>query len=127
MINIFFNLAHISHTNVKEKRKHVSQDESIVFCHNIIVLLLYLGAVSYDPHDWCLLLDSSKRSLKCVLNRNGIEYSSLPLGHSAYAKETYKNIKRLLSWIKYDNHKWVIWVDLKMVSFLLGEQGGYTK
>lgn len=29
--------------------------------------------------------------------------------------------------IKYQNHQWIICVDLKMVNFLLGRQGGSTK
>ena len=29
--------------------------------------------------------------------------------------------------IKYVEHNWLICVDLKMVNFLLGQQGGYTK
>ena len=29
--------------------------------------------------------------------------------------------------IKCQDHNWVICVDLKMVSFLLGQQGGYAK
>ena len=41
--------------------------------------------------------------------------------------ETYDNMKRLLKTIKYDQHKWLICGDLKVISLLLGQQGGYMK
>ena len=79
--------------------------------------MLYLEAVSYDPHDWRLFLDS----LKFVLNHNGIEYASVPIRHSVHAKETHGNIERLLSQVGHLRE------DLKIVNFLLGQQGGYIK
>ena len=33
----------------------------------------------------------------------------------------------LLTKIKYNEHKWVVCGDLKVLSMLLGRQGGYTK
>ena len=42
-------------------------------------------------------------------------------------KETYENVNQLLSDIKYDDHKWKICCDLKMVAIILGFQTGYTK
>ena len=42
-------------------------------------------------------------------------------------KETYENVKQLLSDIKHDDHKWKICCDLKMVAIMLGFQTGYTK
>ena len=60
--------------------------------------------MSYDLINMCLSLDSSKRSLKCVLNHNGNEYSSVPIGDSVLTKERYKNIKWLLSLITYDDN-----------------------
>ena len=48
-----------------ETSQYFIHEESIVFCHNIEGLLLYIGAVSYDPDD-CrfFFLESSKWSLK---------------------------------------------------------------
>ena len=77
----------------EEAFQYFRQEESVVFCHNIERLLLYLGAVSCDLHDWNLFLDSLKRSLKCVLNHNGNEYASVPIGHSVYPKESYEHVK----------------------------------
>ena len=42
-------------------------------------------------------------------------------------KEEYGNIKLILERLKYGDYQWLICLDLKMVNFLLGQQGGYTK
>ena len=60
-------------------------------------------------------MDSSKRSLKCVLLHNGNLYGSVPLGHSTTLKEKYDEIKFILEKISYRQHQWIICVDLKMV------------
>ena len=86
-----------------------------------------LGVNFYDATSWRMFIDSSKRSLKCVLLHNTNEYGSIPIGHSTTLKETYESIKRVLGCIKYSDHNWKICVDLKMVNFLLGQQSGYTK
>ena len=44
-----------------------SEDRHFVYCHDISGLLNELGVPHYDPTEWRLFLDSSKRSLKCVL------------------------------------------------------------
>jgi hypothetical protein len=41
-------------------------------------------------------------------------------------KEEYKAISLLLEKVNYQEHQWVICVDLKMVNFLLGQQSRYT-
>ena len=86
-----------------------------------------MGIPEYKPQDWRLFIDSSKRSLKCVLLHNGNKYASIPIGHSTLLKEKYNNIKRVLEKLNYCDHQWLICVDLKMVNFLLGQQSGYTK
>ena len=42
-------------------------------------------------------------------------------------KEIYENMKSILDKIKYAEHEWVICGDLKVLSILLGQQGGNTK
>lgn len=81
----------------------------------------------YEPKDWRLFIDSSKRSLKCVLLHNGNQFASVPIAHSTTLKEKYEAVKYVLEKIGYDQHKWFICVDLKMVNFLLGQQSGFTK
>lgn len=86
-----------------------------------------MGHPEYNPEHWRLFIDSSKRSLKCVLLHNGNKFASVPIGHSTKLKEEYQNIKIVLEKISYAQHQWSVCVDLKMVNFLLGQQGGYTK
>ena len=102
-------------------------ENDLVYCNDIAGLLKEMGVELYDPNDWRLFIDSSKRSLKCVLLHNGNCYGSIPIGHSVLLSENYESIKMVLNLIKYIDHKWIICVDLKMVNFLLGQQGGYTK
>jgi len=101
-------------------------EDKLVYCNNIEGLMSELGA-SYEASDWRLFIDSSKRSLKAVLLHNGNELSSIPVTHSVEMKETYDNMKLLLTSIKYDQHGWLICGDLKVISLLLGQSGGYMK
>ena len=86
-----------------------------------------LGIVHYEANSWRLFIDSSKRSLKCLLLQNTNEYASIPIGHSATLKEKYEPVKQVLECIKYNQHNWKICIIQKMVNFLLGQQSRYTK
>ena len=81
----------------------------------------------YEAKDWRLFIDSSKRSLKCVLLHNGNQFSPVPLAHSTTLKEKYEVVKYVLEKMSYNEHQWLICVDLKMVNCLLGQQSGFTK
>ena len=70
---------------------------------------------------------SSKRSLKCALLHNGNKYGTVPIDHSTVLKEQQDDIRTVMDLLKYHQHGWIICVYLKMVSFLLGQQIGYTK
>ena len=82
-------------------------------------LLVVMDGPQYDPNEWRLFMDSSKKSLKCVLFHNGNFLGAIPIGHSVYLKTRHEHIKVALDLLKYDNHKWVICADLEMVNFLL--------
>jgi hypothetical protein len=98
----------------------------LVYCHNVGGLISQMGH-TYDAKDWRLFIDSSKRSLKAVLLYNGSGLASIPVAHSVHMQETYADMQILLSALKYNDHKWLICGDLKMLAILLGLQGGYTK
>ena len=98
--------------------------EEIVVCSHVESLLIELGMYHCDTNSWRLFIDSSKKSLKCVLLHYTNEYASIPIGHSTKLKEKYEPIKQVLDCIKYN---WKICVNLKMVNPLLGQQSGYTK
>ena len=71
-----------------------------------------MGVPQYDPNELRLFINS---------------FGAIPIGHSVYLKKKHEHIKVVLNLLKYDDHKWVIYADLKMVNFLLGQQGQYTK
>ena len=101
--------------------------EDIIVCNNVEMVLSKLGLTGFDASSWRLFIDSSKRSLKCVLLHNTNKFSSIPIGHSTTLKEMYEPIKEVLKSIKYEEYNWLICVDLKMVNFLLGQQSGYRE
>lgn len=75
-----------------------------------------------------MFIESSKRSLKCILLHNGKLIGSVCiLGHSVCYREKYADVKGVIELLQYDKNNWIICVDLKFVSFLLRQQRGYTK
>jgi len=66
-------------------------------------------------------------SLQLVLLHNGNRFPSVPLAHAANMKEYYESMKLLLGKFKYDEFKWKLCGDLKVVALLFGMQLGYTK
>ncbi|GFT28635.1 uncharacterized protein TNCV_4832171 [Trichonephila clavipes] len=95
-----------------EKKEHA------VACIDVNVLMNFMS-ISYNPYNWRLLKDSSKLSLKAVLLHNDNLLPSIPIGHSVHVKETYANVKLLLKLIKYEDHKWHICGDLKVIALLM--------
>ena len=65
---------------------HSGKRHTVVYRNDVAGRLRQLGVQQYDPHDWRLFINSSKRSLKCVLH-NGNLYGSVPLGYSTTLKE----------------------------------------
>ena len=106
---------------------YFTQENDIVYCNDVAGLLQQFGVQRYDPQNWRLFIDSSKRSLKCVLLHNGNLYGSVPLGHSKPLKEKYDEIKFVLEKTSYKQHQYFLCVDLKKLGFLLWLQGGCTK
>jgi hypothetical protein len=111
----------------KDLLSFFTEDNLLVVFYNDIGNLKKTGLSEYNPSEWRPFIDSLKRSLKCVLLNNGNKYGSVPIGHSTRMKEEYKAIFLVLEKINYQEHEWVICVDLKMVNFLIGQQSGYTK
>ena len=81
----------------------------------------------FNPDQWRLFTDSSKMSLKVVLLHNRNKFPSVPLAHAANMRKSYETMKLLLGKIKYDEFKWRLCGDLKVVAMLLGMQLRYTK
>jgi NADH:ubiquinone oxidoreductase subunit len=64
-----------------------AKENNSVFYNGIGNLLKKIGLSEYNPSEWRLFIDSSKRSLKCVILNNGNKYNSIPTGHSTTMKE----------------------------------------
>ena len=92
-------------------------EDDFVYCNNIQSLLSEMGLPEYNPDEWRLFIDSSKRSLKCVLLHNDNMSDCVPIGHSVIVKERYLNVKMVLQKLRYNEHNWAICVDFKMVNF----------
>lgn len=106
--------------------KFFNKENSICYCQDIDGLMGTFGFV-HKSDEWRLFIDGSTESLKAVLLHNGNEKPSIPLAHTVDLDESHDNIAAILSAIKYDAFQWQICCDLKVVSMLLGLQGGYTK
>jgi len=110
----------------EEFKDFFSQEDGVVFCNDVCSIMEVLGH-EFNPHQWRLFIDSSKVSLKVVLLHNGNKFPSFPLAHAVNMKESYESMKLLLGKITYDEFKWKLCGDLKVVALLLGMQLGYTK
>ena len=106
---------------------YFTKEDNFVFCKNLKGLLAAMGVPKYKPGEWRLFIDSSKQTLKCVLLHNASTYAGVPIGHSVTLKESYSTVQMVLHKLCYNEHKWAICVDLKMVNILLGQQAGYVK
>ena len=106
--------------------KFYTMKDSLCYCSDVTGLFQEIG-YEHHPSHWRLFIDSSSRSLKAVLLHNGNIFPSIPIAHSVHLKEEYGNVKILLQMIDYDKYKWEVCGDFKMIGFLLGLQGGYTK
>ena len=100
-------------------------EKNLLFRDNIG--LITIMGTSYIPLEWRLFIDSSKRSMKCVLLHNGNKLAFIPIGHSIQMKETYENIKTILDRIKYVEHEWIICGDLNILSCFSGNKVGTQK
>jgi len=110
----------------EEFKDFFSQEGGVVFCNDVCSVMKVFGH-EYKPDQWRLFIDSSKVSLKVVLLHNGNRFPSVLLDHAANMKESYESMKLLLGKIKYDEFKWKLCGDRKVVALLLGMQLRYTK
>ena len=73
-----------------------TMEDDFVFCNNSEDLLSEMSLPKYNLDEWRLFIDSSKRSLKCVLLHNGKKFACVPIGHSVIVKEDNLNVKMVL-------------------------------
>lgn len=98
---------------------------SLIYCNNIDESTKLMGN-KYDGIEWGLFINSSNRSLKAVHLNNGNKFSSIPVALSVEMKETHNSMEHLLSALKCQEHKCLIYRDLKVVGLLLFVLVGLT-
>lgn len=128
-INVLSPGTKITHYRNRDEqfRQYFEEENSLVYCHDVAGLVNEYQPEFYSPEDWRLFVDSSKRSFKAILLHNGNKFASIPIAHSITLEEKYDNLAYILEKIKYDDHKWLICTDIKLVTIILGQQGGFTK
>ena len=99
----------------EEFKDFFSQEDGVVFYNDVCSFMEVLGH-EFNPDQWRLFIDSSKVSLNVVLLHNGSNFPSVPLAQTADMKESYESMKLLLGKIKYDEFKWKLSGDLKVVA-----------
>ena len=102
-------------------------DRPLCYCNNVNNGLFENLSQVHSPRDRRLFIDSSKRSLKVLLLRNGNQKSCIPIAHSVHLNETHESMKILPDAIDYKTHQWNICGDLKVIGMLMGMQTGFTK
>ena len=94
----------------KEIRRYFQEDGVFFTCRDI-------RWPSYDPDEWSLFFDTSKRSLKCIFLHNVNLYGSIPIGHSVTATENFEATKELLELTRYDDLRWIVCVKVATLNF----------
>ena len=106
----------------------VSSPSKMVSCFTVMFVPLWkVLAMNITQIGGACFIDWSKVSLKVVLLHNRNRFPSVPLVHAANMKESYESMKLLLGKFKYDEFKWKLHGDLKVVVLLLGIKLRYTK
>jgi hypothetical protein len=103
-----------------------SMIDELCYCNDIPALFQEFR-MDYDKEEWRLFIDASTSSIKAVLLHNGNAFPSVPVAYSVSMRENYDNLKKILQCIRYNENKWAICADLKVVAILTGLQLGYTK
>lgn len=98
-------------------------EKNLTFCSNIRGLMAALN-IDYDVEDWRLFIDASKSGLKAILLHNDHAYMPVPVAYSNVLKETYESMQLIFEKIKYNEHKWDVSGDLKVISLIMGLQLG---
>jgi len=97
----------------------VNAANTFTYCIDIEGLVNQLG-MAYVTDDWRLFIDGSVSSLKAVLLHRTNKKPSIPLAYGTSMKETYETLSDILAKIKYEEHKWKICCDLKVVNIMQG-------
>lgn len=102
------------------------ENNSLAYCNDIRGMIEMMHE-QYAADEWRLFIDASRSSLKAVLLHVKNEKPSIPIALSTRTKETYASLKQILELVEYEEHRWKVCADLKVITLLRGMQTGYTK
>lgn len=105
---------------------HFTTENDLSFCPDIKSLFDEMD-MEYVVEEWRLFIDASRSGLKAVLLHNDNAYMPVPVAYSRVLKETHDSMKLIFTKIKYDDHKWDVSGDLKVVALIMGFQLGRTR
>jgi len=97
----------------------VNGTNTFTYCIDIEGVVNKLG-MAYAADDWRLFIDGSVSSLKAVLLHNTNNKPSIPLAYGTNMKESYETLQNILAKVNYEEHKWKICCDLKVVNIMQG-------
>ena len=100
-----------------------TMNDNLCFCNGITEFFEQLKVPYHKTSLW-LFIDASKDSIKAVLLHNVNTLPSFPIAYSTTLKESYENLKAILTSIQYDYHNWNICADFKVVTMLPGLELG---
>ena len=99
---------------------------AICFCNNVSGLFHSIG-IPCILSEWRLSLTVHQRVSRQFYSIMAINTHLFLLLIQSILKETYKNVKTVLNVLKYDQYNWEVIGDFKIITFLMGMQGGFTK
>lgn len=83
------------------QKLHFIESEKSQSCILSRRLMLKMGFSEYSADDSCVFIDSSKRSLKCVLLHNDNKFSSIPIAYSTKMKKAYTLVMKKVKYSEY--------------------------
>lgn len=86
----------------------------------IVIMQVFRLEPVHNPDEWHLFIDSLQISLKAVFLHNGNIYPPVPLAYSFHVKKSHESICSLLNSMDYDECKWKMCGDMKVLELLLG-------
>lgn len=101
----------------------VNVENTMAYCNGLKGLLLAMK-IEYIAKDWRLFVDGSSSSLKAVLLHNTNQRPPIMLYYSTVEKENRASMQKVIDIIKYNEHKWKICCDLKVVALLCNVKPG---
>lgn len=102
----------------------LDETRTVTYCNDIRGLMGAMD-IQYNGDDWRLFIDGSSSSLKAVLLHISKEVPAIALYYSTSKKEDRESLTNLLYLIKYNEFRWKICADLKVINILMGVKAGY--